>query len=153
MKLGLSMRAGWVIGPAISLKAIAVWTCRRRRKSCIIAPGASGLHAAANIMARWKNHECVCHGVKVLEIKGEVVIIMHRIKLVALLILSLTLVLLVVQNTAPMQAHFLWLTAEVPVILLLFLAAVGGFVSGLLIAVLIKKDAKKNRRENYYDES
>lgn len=37
----------------------------------------------------------------------------------------------------------LMLTAEVPVILLLFLAAVGGFVSGLLIAVLIKKDEKR----------
>jgi uncharacterized integral membrane protein len=79
--------------------------------------------------------------------------VMHRIKLVALLTLSLALVLLVVQNTAPTQARFLWLTAEVPVILLLFLAAVGGFISGLLIAVLMKKGAKTKLREKYYDES
>jgi uncharacterized integral membrane protein len=77
---------------------------------------------------------------------------LHRIKLVILLILSLALVLLVVQNTAPTQARFLWLTAEVPVILLLFLAAVGGFVSGLLVAVFIKKGAKTKLREKYYDE-
>jgi uncharacterized integral membrane protein len=67
---------------------------------------------------------------------------MRRIKLVILLTLGLALALLVVQNTAPTQARFLWLTAEVPVILLLFLAAAGGFVSGLLVAVFVKSGAK-----------
>lgn len=64
---------------------------------------------------------------------------MKKIKLVFLLILSLLIVTLVLQNTAPMQARFLWLTAEVPAVLLLFLVAAGGFVAGLLVALLRKR--------------
>lgn len=67
---------------------------------------------------------------------------MKRIKLIFLLTISLALVLVVVQNTAPVNARFLWLTAEVPVIVLLFLTAAGGFVSGLLSALLVKSGAK-----------
>lgn len=67
---------------------------------------------------------------------------MKKIKLVFLLIVSLALVLVVVQNNAPINARFLWLTAEVPVIVLLFLTAAGGFVSGLLAALLVKSGAK-----------
>lgn len=68
---------------------------------------------------------------------------MKRIKLIFLLTISLALVLVVVQNTAPVNARFLWLTTEVPVIvLLLFLTAAGGFVSGLLAALLAKSGAK-----------
>jgi uncharacterized integral membrane protein len=72
----------------------------------------------------------------------EVAFIMKKIKLVFLLIVSLALVLVVVQNNAPINARFLWLTAEVPVIVLLFLTAAGGFVSGLLAALLVKSGAK-----------
>ncbi len=67
---------------------------------------------------------------------------MKRIKLIFLLTISLALALVVVQNTAPVNARFLWLTAEVPVIVLLFLTAAGGFVSGLLSALLVKSGAK-----------
>lgn len=67
---------------------------------------------------------------------------MKRIKLIFLLTISLALVLVVVQNTAPVNARFLWLTTEVPVIVLLFLTAAGGFVSGLLAALLAKSGAK-----------
>lgn len=67
---------------------------------------------------------------------------MKTTKLVILLILSLALVLVVAQNTGPTLAHFLWLTAEVPVILLLFLTAAGGFVAGLLVSLLVKDEAK-----------
>ena len=67
---------------------------------------------------------------------------MKRIKFIFLLTISLALVLVVVQNTAPVNARFLWLTAEVPVIVLLFLTAAGGFVSGLLSALLVKSGAK-----------
>lgn len=63
---------------------------------------------------------------------------MKTMKLVFLLTLSVALVLVVVQNTAPIQARFLWLTAEVPAIVLLFLTTAGGFVSGLLIALLAR---------------
>ena len=67
---------------------------------------------------------------------------MKRIKLVFLLTISLALVLVVVQNTARFNARFLWLTADVPVIVLLFLTAAGGFVSGLLSALLVKSGTK-----------
>lgn len=63
---------------------------------------------------------------------------MKRMKLVLLLALMLALLLLVVQNTAPVHARFLWFTAEMPVIVLLFLAAAGGFFSGLLVALFVK---------------
>lgn len=63
---------------------------------------------------------------------------MKGIKLVFVSTLSLALVLVVLQNTAPVQARFLWLTAEVPAIVLLFVTAAGGFVAGLLVALLVK---------------
>lgn len=74
---------------------------------------------------------------------------MKTIKLVIILILSFAIVLLVAQNTAPTQAHFLWLTAEVPVILLLFLTAAVGFVLGLLVALFVKGDAKAKQEKGW----
>jgi uncharacterized integral membrane protein len=74
---------------------------------------------------------------------------MKTIKLVMLLILSFAMVLLVAQNTAPTQAHFLWMTAEVPVILLLFLTGAGGFLSGLLVAIFVKSDVKSKQETVY----
>jgi hypothetical protein len=40
---------------------------------------------------------------------------------------------------------FLWLSAEIPVVILLFLTAAGGFISGLLVALLIKGGAKSKQ--------
>lgn len=59
-------------------------------------------------------------------------------KLIILLILATVLIVVVAQNTAPVQARFFWLTAEIPAIVLLFLTAVGGFILGLIVALLIK---------------
>lgn len=67
---------------------------------------------------------------------------MNGIKLALLLTLSLALVLVVIQNTAPVQARFLWFTAEVPAIVLLFLTAAAGFIAGLLVALLIRSGTK-----------
>ena len=64
-------------------------------------------------------------------------------KMIAVLVLSLALLLLVVQNTAPVPARFLWFKAELPTILLLFLAAVGGFILGLLVPLLGRRRAAK----------
>ncbi len=64
---------------------------------------------------------------------------MNKVKIVLLVLLSSALVLLVVQNTALTPAHFLWLTFDAPVIVLLFLAAVGGFMAGLLAAHFLHK--------------
>ncbi len=58
------------------------------------------------------------------------------VKLIVVLILSLGLVLITAQNTDPFEAQFLWFRAEVPAILLLFLTAVGGFILGLLVALI-----------------
>ncbi len=46
------------------------------------------------------------------------------------------------QNTAPVQARFLWLTAQMPVVVLLLITAAGGFVAGLLVAILVMSGAK-----------
>lgn len=62
---------------------------------------------------------------------------MKSMKLAILLTLSLAMALIVIQNTAPVQARFLWFTAEVPAIVLLFLTAAAGFVSGLLVAFIM----------------
>lgn len=65
---------------------------------------------------------------------------MQRIKLAVLLLIGLGVVLVVIQNTAPVQARFLWMTAEISAIVLLFVTAVGGFVAGLLAALFLKRD-------------
>ena len=58
--------------------------------------------------------------------------------------LSLVLVIFTLQNTTSFLARFLWFSGEVPVILLLILAAAGGFILGLLFVVL--NSEKKNYR-------
>lgn len=68
--------------------------------------------------------------------------IMKRVKLAILVAIGLALMLLVVQNTAPVQARFLWMAAEIPAVVLLFLTAAGGFVAGLLVAMLVKRGSK-----------
>ncbi len=67
-------------------------------------------------------------------------------KLIILLILSVVLIVVVAQNTAPVQARFFWLTAEIPAVVLLFFTAVGGFILGLIVALLIKTGT--NPKEN-----
>lgn len=67
---------------------------------------------------------------------------MKTIKQVLVLTISIALVLVVVQNTAPIQARFLWFTTEMPMILLLFLTAAGGFILGLIVALLSKGGTK-----------
>lgn len=61
-------------------------------------------------------------------------------KLVLLVIIAVALVVLVLQNTNPVQARFLWMVAEVPAIVLLFLTALGGFVAGVIVAMLVKRE-------------
>jgi uncharacterized integral membrane protein len=64
--------------------------------------------------------------------------LMKKLKLIMILIFSIAVALLILQNTARVQAHFLWFTAEISVIVLLFFATVGGFVLGLFVAFLKK---------------
>jgi len=67
---------------------------------------------------------------------------MRKTKLAILLVLSMALVLVVVQNTTLVQGRFLWFAAEVPVILLLVLTTAGGFVLGLLVAIFYPRDKR-----------
>lgn len=61
---------------------------------------------------------------------------MRTIKVVLLLVLAVSLAVVVLQNTAAVQVRFLWLSGEMPAVLLLLVTAAGGFVLGLLTALL-----------------
>ena len=70
---------------------------------------------------------------------------MKSIKLVLLLVLVGALAAVVLQNQASWQVRFLWLTGEVPGIILLLLTAAGGFIAGITVALLVKRSAKSKR--------
>jgi len=67
---------------------------------------------------------------------------MKSVKLVLLLVLIVALAAVVLQNQASWQVHFLWLTGEVPAIILLLLTAAAGFIAGITVALLVKRGAK-----------
>jgi len=67
---------------------------------------------------------------------------LNKIKLVLLITLVISLILIVVQNTATVHAKFLLLTTEMPIFVLLFLMAAGGFIAGLLTGFFVKSGAK-----------
>ena len=67
---------------------------------------------------------------------------MKSIKLVLLLMLVAALTAVVLQNQVSWQVRFLWLTGEVPGIILLFLTAAAGFIAGVAVALLVKRGAK-----------
>ncbi len=63
---------------------------------------------------------------------------MKKMKLALVILFILALVLVILQNTIPVKASFLWFTGEIPLVVLLFLTTVGGFISGLLVSFLKK---------------
>ena len=67
---------------------------------------------------------------------------MKSIKLVMLLLLVGALAAVVLQNHASWQVRFLWLTGEVPGIILLLLTAAAGFIAGITVALLVKRGGK-----------
>jgi uncharacterized integral membrane protein len=67
---------------------------------------------------------------------------MKSIKLALLLVLVIAMAAVVLQNQAPWQVRFLWMTGEVPGIILLFLTAAAGFIAGITAALLVKRGAK-----------
>ncbi len=109
-------------------------TGRQSRSSCRNNPGESvwpkkfwKIGNVPSVKTRWR--------------KGMV--IMKKAKIVLLWLLSILFVLLIVQNTASVRAHFLWLTADVPIILLLLFAAAVGFISGLFIGLPMKNAGRE----------
>lgn len=70
---------------------------------------------------------------------------MEKVKFVLLLVLVVALAVLVIQNTTPIHMRFLWLSAEVSAVVLLFLTTAGGFILGLLVALIVKSSGKSKR--------
>ena len=70
---------------------------------------------------------------------------MRSIKLLLLLVMVVALVAVVFQNQASWQVRFLWLTGEVPGIILLFLTAGVGFIAGITVALLVNRGAKQQQ--------
>jgi len=68
---------------------------------------------------------------------------MHRIKIIALVLLCGTVGTVVLQNRAPVKTTFLFASFELPLVLLLSLTALAGFAAGLLVAALAKSPANK----------
>lgn len=66
----------------------------------------------------------------------------NSIRLVLLLVLVAALAAVAFQNQASWEVRFLWLTGEVPGIILLFLAAAAGFIAGITVVLLVKRGAK-----------
>ncbi len=71
---------------------------------------------------------------------------MKSIKLVLLVILAGALAAVVLQNQASWQVRFLWLTGEVPGIILLLLTAAAGFIAGITVAILVKRGTKSKHK-------
>lgn len=67
---------------------------------------------------------------------------MNSIKLVLLLVLVAALAAVAFQNREPWEVRFLWLTLNVPGIIMLFLTAAAGFIAGITVALLVKRGAK-----------
>lgn len=67
---------------------------------------------------------------------------MKTFKLILLILLAALFSVLVLQNRNVWQVHFLWLSGEIPGIVLLFITAAAGFVAGVTAALMIKHRAK-----------
>ena len=63
-------------------------------------------------------------------------------KLILLLVLVAIVTAVVLQNQSSWEVRFLWMTGDVPGVILLFLTAAAGFVVGTTVALLMKRDAR-----------
>lgn len=70
---------------------------------------------------------------------------MKSLKLVLLLVLVAALAAVVLQNQAPWEVRFLWMTGEMSGIVVLFLTAAAGFIAGLTVALLVRHGAKQKQ--------
>ncbi len=67
----------------------------------------------------------------------------RKLRIVLLLLVSALMLTLVMQNRAPVEAHFLWMSAELPVFALLGTTLLGGFVSGAVTVLLLTRRKRK----------
>lgn len=68
---------------------------------------------------------------------------MKTVKLIVIIALSLSLIILVIQNTETVESRFLWITVEMPVFTLLFLTAVVGLILGVVLTLFIQRNKKR----------
>ncbi|MDI1472163.1 MAG: LapA family protein [Thermodesulfovibrio sp.] len=71
---------------------------------------------------------------------------MNTAKLICILVLVILLGIVFIQNLEPIKIHFLFITIEMPHILLLLFTAAGGFALGLLTALLNRSSKDKKNR-------
>lgn len=64
---------------------------------------------------------------------------MKTARVVVVGLMAAALGALVLQNTSPVQARFLWMTAEMPVIVLLGLTTLGGFAVGVVVTLMLSR--------------
>lgn len=70
---------------------------------------------------------------------------MKRVKIAFIVLLCVLLIILVIQNTDPVEARFLWLTTQLPMVILLFVTTAGGFILGMLVSLFVRKERRKKR--------
>jgi len=68
---------------------------------------------------------------------------MNKIKLIAAAVLAILGIIIIVQNTAPVETRILFLTVTMPRFILLLITALLGFAVGLLSAFGFKVKKKK----------
>jgi len=68
---------------------------------------------------------------------------MKKTKLVLLLAIVVLLAVFVLQNREPWQVRFLWLSGEIPAIVVLFLTATAGLVAGIIAVLLVRRGTTK----------
>jgi len=67
-------------------------------------------------------------------------------KIVGILFLILALGIVIIQNRGPVQTRLLFVTIEMPHIILLFLMAAGGFALGLMAALFGRAKPKNHEK-------
>lgn len=72
---------------------------------------------------------------------------MRTAKQVILVVLGVLLAVVILQNTAPVRIQFLWMSGQMATFLLLFLTAVGGFIMGVIVALLMKGSSRNREIE------
>jgi len=63
-------------------------------------------------------------------------------------VVAMALAGVVLHNTLPVLVRFLWLSEEMPAILLLFLTSAAGFMLGLGVAIVVRSGTKATSSKN-----
>ncbi|MBI5014417.1 MAG: LapA family protein [Deltaproteobacteria bacterium] len=67
---------------------------------------------------------------------------MKQLKIVSVAVLALLTLIVVLQNTGPVETRILFFTLHAPVALLLFVTGVLGFVLGVAVSLILRRRVK-----------